>query len=392
MSLVTQMVRDLEVDSPQPQVEKRGELPLFAAANILYGKHHQPTAKRARIILLIALLFALILILVDRVLLPSQYKLRFSDKVESNSFVENQEVFVDEADLYSDVPVIKQSNNEFRLSNKNAKELNQELREVGETTATLESEKTEAISVMSTDTAENIELPLKDKESKTIQQNIIKTKRSLSDREIDINHYEKALSLLGEHGAVAAINYLNNHLSSDINNHLNNHLISHQEKAAEDIKASGFFKSIILHASLLIETQRFSQAEVLIGQYQKVYPSNNDFSKLKIRLLMAQKNYPQVLSLLDSLSMPINVDAEFEELRAVSQQAQGQYVDAQNTYKKLLEFDNRSARWWMGLAVAFDSSADFKSAEQAYHQVLLSEDLTAEHNTYALRRITDISR
>jgi len=388
MNLVTQMVRDLEVDSPQPQVEKRGELPLFAAANILYGKHHQPTAKRARIILLIALLLALILILVDRVLLPSQYKLKFSDKVESNSFVESQEVFVDEADLYSDVPVIKQSNNDFRLSNKNAKELNQELREVGETTATLESEKTEAISVMRTDTAENIELPLKDKESKTIQQNIIKTKRSLSDREIDINHYEKALSLLGEHGAVAAINYL----SSDLNNHLNNHLISHQAKAAEDIKVSGFFKSIILHASLLIETQRFSQADVLIDQYQKVYPSNTDFSKLKIRLLMAQNNYPQVLSLLDSLSMPINVDAEFEELRAVSQQAQGQYVDAQNTYKKLLEFDNRSARWWMGLAVAFDSSADFKSAEQAYHQVLLSEDLTAEHNTYALRRITDISR
>ena len=388
MSLVTQMVRDLEVDSPQPQVEKRGELPLFAAANILYGKHHQPTAKRARIILLIALLLALILILVDRVLLPLQYKLKFSDKVESNSFVESQEVFVDEADLYSDVPVIKQSNNDFRLSNKNAKELNQELREVGETTATLESEKTEAISVMRTDTAENIELPLKDKESKTIQQNIIKTKRSLSDREIDINHYEKALSLLGEHGAVAAINYL----SSDLNNHLNNHLISHQAKAAEDIKVSGFFKSIILHASLLIETQRFSQADVLIDQYQKVYPSNTDFSKLNIRLLMAQNNYPQVLSLLDSLSMPINVDAEFEELRAVSQQAQGQYVDAQNTYKKLLEFDNRSARWWMGLAVAFDSSADFKSAEQAYHQVLLSEDLTAEHNTYALRRITDISR
>ena len=381
MSLITQMVRDLEVDSPQPQVEKRGELPLFAAANILYGKHHQPTAKRARIILLIALLLALILILVDRVLLPSQYKLKFSDKVESNSFVENQEVFVDEADLYSDVPVIKQSNNEFRLSNKNTKELNQELREVGETTATLESEKAEAISVMRTDTAEDIELPLKNKE---IQQNIIKTKRSLSDREIDINHFEKALSLLGEHGAVAAINYLNNHLS--------NHLISHQAKAAVDIKASGFFKSIILHASLLIETQRFSQAEVLIDQYQKVYPSNNDFSKLRIRLLMAQKNYPQVLILLDSLSMPINVDAEFEELRAVSQQAQGQYVDAQNTYKKLLEFDNRSARWWMGLAVAFDSSADFKNAEQAYHQVLLSEDLTAEHNTYALRRITDISR
>ena len=143
---------------------------------------------------------------------------------------------------------------------------------------------------------------------------------------------------------------------------------------------------------MLIETQRFLQAEFLIDQYQKVYPSNNDFSKLRIRLLMAQKNYPQVLILLDSLSMPINVDAEFEELRAVSQQAQGQYVDAQNTYKKLLEFDNRSARWWMGLAVAFDSSADFKSAEQAYHQVLLSEDLTAEHNTYALRRITDISR
>ena len=73
-------------------------------------------------------------------------------------------------------------------------------------------------------------------------------------------------------------------------------------------------------------------------------------------------------------------------------QAQSRYVDAADSYNQLLQFDNRPARWWMGLAVAFDGSADFQRAEQAYQQVLLTTDLTKEHSVYALRRISDLSQ
>jgi MSHA biogenesis protein MshN len=107
---------------------------------------------------------------------------------------------------------------------------------------------------------------------------------------------------------------------------------------------------------------------------------------------MAQQKFSQAIQLLDAFSVPIDSDAEFTALRAVIHQAQGQYIDAQQAYKQLLQSDNSNARWWMGLAVAFDSSADFGSAEQAYQQVLLSAGSTSEHNAYALRRISDISR
>ncbi|MBT5292278.1 MAG: hypothetical protein HOL40_00985, partial [Cellvibrionales bacterium] len=211
---------------------------------------------------------------------------------------------------------------------------------------------------------------------KPAEQLVLKKNRPLSAEAIDIRNYDKAMTLLAEKGAIAAIDYLS----------------QHQAKTIIDIERRAFFKSAILYFSLLIETQNFSQAELSIIQYHEAHPSNNNFSKLRIRLAMAQQKFSQAIQLLDAFSVPIDSDAEFTALRAVIHQAQGQYIDAQQAYKQLLQSDSSSARWWMGLAVAFDSSADFGSAEQAYQQVLLSADLTSEHNAYALRRISDISR
>ena len=205
---------------------------------------------------------------------------------------------------------------------------------------------------------------------------ILKVKRPLNQESADKRDYENALELLSHKGEIAAINYLS----------------QHQAKSDTEIKQRRFFKSVILYASLLVETQRYSAAESLLKTYQAAHSDKQAFSKLLIRLALKQYNYQQALVLLDKFSLPINQDAEFTELRAVTQQAQSRYVEAADSYQQLLQFDNRRARWWMGLAVAFDGSADFQRAEQAYQQVLLSSDLTTEHNVYALRRINDLSQ
>jgi len=396
MSLVTQMVRDLESESPAPEMIRKGELPLFAAANLLYGKHHQPTAKRARLILLIALLLALILILVDRVLLPSQYKLNFNETIDDSSLFEDEDIAIDKSNLYDELLIVKKTDNEYQSNNDNSyynepaqesdeksgKEPSKETKESSQKRNKESNKESKEILFRDNSKAKeknketNIERRLIYNEDETTQLYDIKNKKPLSDKAIDLGHYEKAMTFLAENGAIDAIAYLS----------------QYQAKSINDIKQEKFFKSAILHASLLIGVQRFLQAEGFIDEYQQSHPSNSDFSKLRIRLALAQKNYSQSLTLLDALAIPINVDADFEELRAVTQQAVGQYIGAQNTYKELLEFDNRISRWWMGLAIAFDSSADFKNAEQAYQQVLLSTDLTPEHSAYALRRITVISR
>ncbi len=404
MSLVTQMVRDLESDNSKTEAVnneavnnaavKKIELPLFAAANLLYGKNHQPTAERARLIMLVALLLALVLLLFDRVLLPPQYKHKLSVEVDDNTLAADGES-LDEADFYRDNLVIELSDDALKIvvddKSNIAKEAeikrdesafqqhqinNQAVKAVwGKDTNKDTNEDTNKRPEKETITKKENEDRLKDNE-KPAEQLVLKKNRPLSAEAIDIRNYEKAMTLLAKKGAIAAIDYLG----------------QHQEKTILDIERREFFKSAILYSSLLIETQNFSQAELLIIQYHEAHPSNNNFSKLRIRLAMAQQNFSQAIQLLDAFSVPIDSDAEFTALRAVIHQAQGQYIDAQQAYKQLLQSDSSSARWWMGLAVAFDSSADFGSAEQAYQQVLLSADLTSEHNAYALRRISDISR
>ena len=404
MSLVTQMVRDLESDNSKTEAVnneavnnaavKKIELPLFAAANLLYGKNHQPTAERARLIMLVALLLALVLLLFDRVLLPPQYKHKLSVEVDDNTLAADGES-LDEADFYRDNLVIELSDDALKIvvddKSNIAKETeikrdesafqqhqinNQAVKAVwGKDTNKDTNEDTNKRPEKETITKKENEDRLKDNE-KPAEQLVLKKNRPLSAEAIDIRNYEKAMTLLAKKGAIAAIDYLG----------------QHQEKTILDIERREFFKSAILYSSLLIETQNFSQAELLIIQYHEAHPSNNNFSKLRIRLAMAQQNFSQAIQLLDAFSVPIDSDAEFTALRAVIHQAQGQYIDAQQAYKQLLQSDSSSARWWMGLAVAFDSSADFGSAEQAYQQVLLSAGSTSEHNAYALRRISDISR
>jgi MSHA biogenesis protein MshN len=403
MSLVTQMVRDLESDNSKTEAVnneavKKIELPLFAAANLLYGKNHQPTAERARLIMLVALLLALVLLLFDRVLLPPQYKHKLSGEVDDNALAADRES-LEEADFYRDNLVIELSDDALKIVvddksniaketeikrdesafqqhqiNNQAvkaawgKDTNKDTNEDTNKDANKRAEK-------ETITKKENEDRLKDNE-KPAEQLVLKKNRPLSAEAIDIRNYEKAMTLLAKKGAIAAIDYLG----------------QHQEKTILDIERREFFKSAILYSSLLIETQNFSQAELSIIQYHEAHPSNNNFSKLRIRLAMAQQKFSQAIQLLDAFSVPIDSDAEFTALRAVIHQAQGQYIDAQQAYKQLLQSDNSNARWWMGLAVAFDSSADFGSAEQAYQQVLLSAGSTSEHNAYALRRISDISR
>ena len=377
MSLVTQMVRDLESDHSTTEQEKKSELPLFAAANLLYGKNHQPTAKRARLIMIISLLLALALLMVDRILLPQHYKWKLSDNDKPNSLVGAETTMPDmfeTLDLYIDEPEVKAPD-----------------------TALLQAKPSDSIAVIHADKARVVtankvgeshqgrvvenaiavaQSTTESKPAPLVEPAILKVKRPLDQESTDIRDYENALALLSEKGVAAAINYLS----------------QHQAKSDAEIKQRRFFKSVILYASLLVETQRYSAAESLLISYQTAHPDKQDFSKLRIRLAMTKQDYPQALVLLDAFSLPINQDAEFTELRAVTQQAQSHYVAAADSYQQLLQFDNRRARWWMGLAVAYDGLADFERAEQAYQQVLLSTDLTTEHKVYALRRISDLSQ
>lgn len=367
MSIITQMMRDLDADESAVKDKKQNSLPLFAAANLLYDNHHQPTAKRARLIMVVALLLALGLLFVDRVLLAELYK-----------------------------PIVGHQYNANTPSQKTFKRTSIPVKEIEETTATEYSVITAGLGLAedfpmdkpsNQPSSQKGSKPKNDKPQSQASVNTdvtapekkptqvaIKKSRPLSAKALDIQRYEKASQILAQYGQSHAIDFLAKQLPT----------------AFTHIKNMQYFKSVILNISLLINAHRFLEAEALLATYQAAHPSNVDFIKLAIRLSMAQRAYTDALALLNQHSIAISDDAEFTELRAAIQHAQGRYLDAQTSYQQLLQFDSRPSRWWMGLAIAFDAAANFKAAEQAYTQVLLASDVSVEHSAYASKRLTDV--
>lgn len=368
MSLVTQMMRDLEAEKSAAQDQNKNELPLFAAANLLYGKHHQPTAKRARLILIVALVLALGLLFVDRVLLAPPHNL-----------IDNGPVDVDEKNNFTNQPIADSHSIKVNAKNKEEVEAVYANKSEATITATITNSVTSKKPLIEA-SVENDHRLIRRSESHSSKsapkQAAIKKPRKLSPEALDTQRYEKASQLLANSGYTSAINYLSVQLPKKI----------------MVVKALRYFKSVILNISLMIEAQRFLEAEDLLVLYSQAHPSNRDFYKLNIRLALAQQEYISALALLDEYSIPINQDPEFTEFRAVIQHIQGNYAQAQSSYKQLLQFNNRRSRWWMGLAIALDASANFEGAGQAYRQALLTVDLSSAHGTYASRRITELAQ
>lgn len=363
MSLVTQMVRDLEgsedksIERGLPEKKTTSEMPLFAAANLLYGKHHQPTAKRARLILAVFLLMALVILLIDRVLLPMQFNHLFD-----NNF--NEETHSIEKLVVAERQIEREIEERQVLEKVKEKEVNE-----NPTGAIIDSRQNSLLEVNEISTI-GFSKPAAPA-IKVDERPVVKKPRQPSPEEIDLIRYEKALSILTKDSFDSAINYLS--------------------KNQPQTKENSSFKSTSLYISLLIEGQIFLEAENVLAIYQAEHPRNRIFLKLKIRLAIAQKDYPLALNLLDQQIIKASRDSEFTEFRAIANQAQSRFTVAEENYKQLLRLDNRPSRWWMGLAIALDAQAKFGDAAQAYRQVLLSSDLSAEHDRYASQRINRLS-
>ena len=212
----------------------------------------------------------------------------------------------------------------------------------------------------------------------TVAATPIKTARVLSVAEVDLQIESEANRILANGLRSAALNYLGGKLGNQIAN---------GEVSSESIAK---IKSAALYAALLIEAQQFAVADKLLPAYVEAHPQSLEFARLQVRSAIAQQDYSKAIVLLDSFAVPVNRDPTFTELRAAAQQAQGQHGLAVVSYKALLAVDERTSRWWMGLAVALDANAEFDQAKQAYRKAMLAADLPAGLSDYAAQRIAKL--
>jgi len=197
---------------------------------------------------------------------------------------------------------------------------------------------------------------------------VVKEVRPVTDAELDQQFAEKIQKGLQEGRASEAYRLLENRLTK-----------------ADDMPVSA-----TLFAELLIDDGAFVRAQRLLDRYLVLYPASQQLRIKQLRLLVVQGLFAEALDSIGAFDSRLLKSIEVMELQAVSLQSIGDYEAASFVYQNLLVRNQDNARWWMGLAVAFDANAQTSEAKQAFAKALELRQLTAELSNYAERRVAQL--
>ena len=150
--------------------------------------------------------------------------------------------------------------------------------------------------------------------------------------------------------------------------------------------------SATLLASLLLSQKHYDQVTSLLAQQRAVNPQHIGLLQLEARLLMATARAEQAQQLLLSQQPPVAEYPAYYELLALAARQYQDFELAQHSYQQLLASDPGRGDWWVGLAVVLDEQALPQQALQAYSRGLRTQRIGADLASYARQRVTSISR
>lgn len=147
-----------------------------------------------------------------------------------------------------------------------------------------------------------------------------------------------------------------------------------------------------LLANLLVRNQRMDEAIVVLSEGMEIYPYQQDFIQLYARLLAEKGLVEPALEALERISPDLNAHADYHALRATLYQQSGRYKNAINIYQDVLRIKPDKGRWWMGLALSLESTGNRLTALKAYRNAVLTTDLNYRMKTFAEQKIRALER
>lgn len=139
---------------------------------------------------------------------------------------------------------------------------------------------------------------------------------------------------------------------------------------------------------LLQKLQRNSEAEKQLLQGLQLHADSPELRKKYARQLLGEGQLTGAIDILLSEPQPeVGSDLEYHALLAALQQEAGRYQEAVKSYLKLLKYRPQEALWWMGLAISYDQSGDYRRAKEAYEQALTLPGLRPDLNDYIRNRL-----
>lgn len=141
-------------------------------------------------------------------------------------------------------------------------------------------------------------------------------------------------------------------------------------------------------AALWFGRQAYQPALNLLSQGLAIDPEDSEFRLMQARIYLTNENYPAALKVLKGHEN--SADKEYPVLLASVAQEVGDFKTAINAYEILLQLQPQNGRWWLGSAIAHDSSGDFSSAKEAYQQAISKNDLTKSSADFAVQRLLEL--
>ena len=143
----------------------------------------------------------------------------------------------------------------------------------------------------------------------------------------------------------------------------------------------------------------------LLNQGISLSPNEPDFRLMKAKILL--KNYqqsqsqsvaqlsaqasPQLAQAFETLVALANVpQVEYQSMLATVAQQYQQLSAAVSAYQQLVLLQPNQAKWYLGLAIAFDQSSQFNDALNAYQQALAIGGLSLQTQQFAQQRMTEL--
>lgn len=143
-------------------------------------------------------------------------------------------------------------------------------------------------------------------------------------------------------------------------------------------------------AKLMLQQSDFAAVTILVQEGMAVAPEYAGYRKLQARLLLSSGMAQEAVRLLSEQLPPVSVDSEYHDLLATAQLSTMDFVGAAKSYQSLVQQNRGEARWWYGLAAAWDGQGREAEALQAYQQALNLPSLSAGLRQRSEQRVAEL--
>ena len=131
-------------------------------------------------------------------------------------------------------------------------------------------------------------------------------------------------------------------------------------------------------------------AQSLLDSGFALEPNRAAYRKLQARILLGSGQAARAVTLLSNRPPSVLEDIEYHDLLATAYLSSQDYESAASTYEALVQRNRSEARWWYGLASAWDALGRTPDAAAAYEQAMKLPSLSASLRQRSQQRVAEI--